>query len=198
MDWPRLLLHLAQAAGVVFLAASWMGRNPWFLLSARKIGAWIGSRSPARAIRRDLDPLAAHIALLRLEVSLLEQVTAAPLVATDRKGTLTWASNPFCELVGMTREQLNGDGWRNAVHQLDREDLFRAWRGAVVAGSEFTWEYRYHRARTGEDIWVRAEVFPAHHPLTGKVVGWVGLIRPLSVAPAWSECPKGHFIPPLR
>lgn len=204
MELSALILLALQGCGVLFLAVGWLGRNEWvhpFLGRLRKCLAarapWGSLHRVSERLRGQIQDVAGHLALLRLRVELLEEAGKVAMVTTDPEGLLEWASKPFCELVGLPLSELRGQNWKNAIHQEDRDAVMRAWRGAVLAQADFSYEFRYWNATRQRETWVRTEVFPAMNPLSHEVCGWVGVVKPLERAPGWAQCPAGHFMPPM-
>ncbi len=58
----------------------------------------------------------------------LAEISPVGIFHTDAKGHTTYVNKRWCQISGLSFEQALGDGWFNAVHNDDKEDLIRRWR----------------------------------------------------------------------
>jgi PAS domain S-box-containing protein len=75
---------------------------------------------------------------------------------------------------GQTYEELQGEGWTNAMHPDGREPFLRAWREAVAAKESVRSEVRLWHAPTGSWRWMELRAVPIQVD-EGKVTGWIGM-----------------------
>lgn len=125
----------------------------------------IGARKQAeRELRDSLNRLA-----------LLVETSPAGIYEADAAGRCVYVNQRWCDLTGMAREEILGDGWGTILHPEDRERAYASWRAAVEAGAPYTDEHRFV-ARDGRVIWanVRAEPLVDH---AGRVTGFLGVAQ---------------------
>jgi len=67
------------------------------------------------------------------------------LWSTRADGYCDYLSPQWVAYTGVPAEQHRGDGWLDAVHPQDRDDMSRAWDQAVKGGLPFDCEYRIRR-----------------------------------------------------
>ncbi|HKO56947.1 MAG TPA: GAF domain-containing protein [Thermoanaerobaculia bacterium] len=87
-------------------------------------------------------------------------------------GSLHERSTSWEELTGQTYEEMQGDGWLNAVHPEDREAAMRAWRAATAGGAMYDTEYRLRRP-DGTWRWTAARGVAVRND-AGQVEEWIG------------------------
>jgi PAS domain S-box-containing protein len=93
-----------------------------------------------------------------------------------------WSGPPdglldFCNLrwrayMGLTQEELQGEGWQRMLHPDDRERVLKAWRVSVMTGTPYQQEER-HRGADGEYRWFLARGVPLRDA-EGCIVRWYG------------------------
>lgn len=54
-----------------------------------------------------------------------------PIFESDKNGLCTWVNDAYANLVCNDKEQLFGNGWKNFIHQDDREQIIEEWERAV-------------------------------------------------------------------
>ncbi|MBV8640815.1 MAG: response regulator [Verrucomicrobia bacterium] len=79
------------------------------------------------------------------------------------------------QLSGLSLEQSLGDGWKQALHAGDRENVLRQWQLAAQAGRDFESEYRV-MTTSGDLRWVHARA-KAIYTEQGQLVGHVGTVE---------------------
>lgn len=60
----------------------------------------------------------------------------------DSHGECTWVNATYRNLVGKSLEEMQGNGWVNALVPEDREDVYDAWMDAVKQRRDFAMNYR--------------------------------------------------------
>lgn len=55
-----------------------------------------------------------------------------PIFESDSLGNCTWVNDKYCRLCGYDREFFLGNGWRNIVHDDDRERIVSEWTSAIT------------------------------------------------------------------
>ncbi|MBV8352582.1 MAG: response regulator [Verrucomicrobia bacterium] len=94
---------------------------------------------------------------------------------TDSGGNCIYTNHCWTELSGLSLEQSLGDGWKQALHAGDRENVLRQWQLAAQAGQDFESEYRV-TTTSGELRWVHARA-KAIFTEQGQLVGHVGTVE---------------------
>ena len=61
---------------------------------------------------------------------------------TDLSGGCVFANRRWCEMTGLTEDQIRGRAWVDVVHPEDRDRFVAEWNRAVREGSEFVMDYR--------------------------------------------------------
>lgn len=54
-----------------------------------------------------------------------------PIFETDEKGNCTWVNEKYCQLVKHNMTYMLGHGWKNVVHENDRERVVQEWESAI-------------------------------------------------------------------
>jgi len=102
----------------------------------------------------------------------LAEISPVGIFHTDAKGHTTYVNKRWCQISGLSFEQALGDGWFNAVHSDDKEDLTRIWREASNMGKISLSEYRFVRP-DGTIAWVMGQATPRKNS-ENEIVGYVG------------------------
>lgn len=96
----------------------------------------------------------------------------------DVRGAFTFVSERWCAITGQTAEAAQGDGWLDAVHPADAEEVEAAWRSAVADGRPHAGEHRY-RGPGEAPVWVLFDAVPLRGD-EGLVTGYIGTITDIS------------------
>src|SRR5258707_4707880 len=91
---------------------------------------------------------------------------------SDGRGRWVYVNRCWTEISGLSFEQSLGEGWVNALHPDDRENVLRQWRIGAQFGSDFDSEYRVITPDRGLR-WVHARA-KAMHTAPNEFVGYVG------------------------
>ncbi|HEX4543493.1 MAG TPA: MEDS domain-containing protein, partial [Candidatus Acidoferrum sp.] len=67
-------------------------------------------------------------------------------------GTLDFCNERLRSYIGLSLEELQGDGWQSMLHPDDRDRVLRAWRESVENGTPYEQEER-HRGADGQYRW---------------------------------------------
>jgi len=93
---------------------------------------------------------------------------------TDGAGQVTQESESWCAYTGQSSGDLLGEGWLDAIHADDRDEVREAWRAAIARGEELDATVCLQRPGGG---WQRANILAT--PLfddQGDVAKWVGCV----------------------
>ena len=97
---------------------------------------------------------------------------------TDGKGRCIFVNRRWCEIVGLSPEQAEGEGWEKFLHPEDRDRVAREWNEAAEKGLPFQSEYRFQRP-DGKTIWVFGQA-DAEKDSSGKIIEYIGTITDIS------------------
>jgi PAS domain S-box-containing protein len=87
--------------------------------------------------------------------------------------------NPHClALMGITLAESLDQGWANALHPDDRQQVFAEWEEAVLANQDFISEHRFVTPQ-GRVNWVNARA-TATRDETGIITGYIGTVIDIS------------------
>lgn len=95
---------------------------------------------------------------------------------SDTKGACVFATKKLADLIGVTPEDAQGDGWATNLHPEDSEEVYNAWRRAVEQQRAFTQTCRF--VVGGEIRTVQAQTKPII--VNADVVGYTGILTPIN------------------
>ena len=104
----------------------------------------------------------------------LARVAPVGLFEADRLGCYTYVNVCWCELTDLTPVEALGDGWKQAIHQEDREYVISAWRRLIDAEVPFSLAFRL-RKPGGAARWVQATATTIRDG-AGRVDGLAGAL----------------------
>jgi formate hydrogenlyase transcriptional activator len=87
-------------------------------------------------------------------------------------GSLDFCNVQWRTYMGLTQEELQGNGWQLMLHPEDRERVLAAWRNSVATGKVYEQEER-HRGANGQYRWFLSRGVPLRDS-QGRVVRWYG------------------------
>jgi diguanylate cyclase (GGDEF)-like protein/PAS domain S-box-containing protein len=90
----------------------------------------------------------------------------------DPEGRYDYFNHRAFDYMGMTADQLKGDGWVKAVHPEDVEHCLSKWKIALRTGEPYEVEYRLRR-KDGAFRWFIGRAKPIRNS-DGKIVKWFG------------------------
>jgi PAS domain S-box-containing protein len=91
---------------------------------------------------------------------------------TDPDGKCLYTNTCWQEIAGLTLEESLGEGWINAIHPDDRQQVHAEWDRSVQEEREFLHEFRFLTPQ-GKIRWVWARS-AAIYSATGEIIGYVG------------------------
>jgi PAS domain S-box-containing protein len=87
-------------------------------------------------------------------------------------GTIDYCNERWRSYVGLSLEELQGDGWQSMLHPDDRDRVINAWRGSVANGTPYEQEER-HRGADGRYRWFLSRAVPLRDD-DGQILRWYG------------------------
>jgi PAS domain S-box-containing protein len=87
-------------------------------------------------------------------------------------GSLDFCNAQWRSYMGLTLEELQGEGWQRMLHPDDRERVLKAWRESVANGTSYEQEERHRRA-DGQYRWFLSRGVSLRDS-QGHVIRWYG------------------------
>jgi PAS domain S-box-containing protein len=144
------------------------GEYLWFLFRGAplrdetgKIVKWYGSTTEIEDRKRAEEQSRALIDAIP------QQIWSGP-----PDGSLDFCNGRWRAYMGLTLEELQGEGWQCMLHPDDRERVLKAWRVSVMTGTPYQQEER-HRGADGQYRWFLARGVPLRDA-EGCIVRWYG------------------------
>ena len=151
------------------------GEYRWMLLrkvplhdQSGNVVKWYGSGVDIEDRRRAEDAVRRSEDRLRLIIDTIPQ----QIWNTTPDGLLDFCNLQFRSDVGLTPEEVQGEGWQRILHPDDRERALKVWRESVTNGTPFEQEVRHRRA-DGQYRWSLVRGVPLRDP-EGRSVRWYG------------------------
>jgi len=95
-----------------------------------------------------------NLDLIIKNLKYLVKVFPVSVYLTDYKGDCVFVNERWLDQAGLSREEINGRGWVNGIHEEDRERVQNAWYKMVAAKGTWGLEYRFKNKKTGKVTWV--------------------------------------------
>lgn len=87
-------------------------------------------------------------------------------------GSLDFCNEHWRSYMGISLEELQGEGWQKMLHPDDRDRVLRAWKESVMKGTPYEQEER-HRSANGEYRWFLSRGAPLRDG-EGQIIRWYG------------------------
>ncbi|MGK7930801.1 MAG: diguanylate cyclase [Microcystaceae cyanobacterium] len=122
-----------------------------------------------------------EIELRRSQQRYVSLTNAAPvgIFRTDAEGNCLYVSDRWCEIAGMTGIAAMGEGWIQAIHPHDRDQVWLKWCQAIEQNLLFQLEYRFQRCCDGKVTWVYGQAV-AETDSEGQLMGYVGTVTDIT------------------
>lgn len=91
---------------------------------------------------------------------------------SDTAGNFIYYNKSVYDFSGLSREQLDAEGWMQIVHPDDKEESIKKWMESISSGEPFLLEHRFRR-HDGEYRWQLSRAIPQKDS-KGKIQMWVG------------------------
>jgi len=108
----------------------------------------------------------------------LAEIATVGIFHTDARGSTNYVNPRWCQISGMPREAALENGWLNAVHPEDRDQLHKNWEKAAINELPSASEYRFVRP-DGTVRWVMGQSAPEKDE-DNRVLGYVGTITDIT------------------
>jgi PAS domain S-box-containing protein len=97
---------------------------------------------------------------------------------TDADGLTTYVNPRWCQISGLSFEEALGNGWLKAVHEEDKEILFKEWKRAASKQEGSFSEYRFVHA-DGSIAWVMGQAIPEKNS-KNETIGYIGTVTDIT------------------
>jgi PAS domain S-box-containing protein len=108
----------------------------------------------------------------------LAEISPVGIFQTDADGSTLYVNPQWCKISGMLKENALGDGWFDAVHNEDKENIFNGWKQATHSQETSDAEYRFVH-KDGSIAWVIGRAVPERNS-EDEIVGYVGTITDIT------------------
>ncbi|CAO1654243.1 histidine kinase [Parasphingorhabdus sp. NYA22] len=127
-------------------------------------------------IRDVTEAISSRHALEKSEERFRRLAESAPVgfFQADAEGIIFYVSKAWRERVGLSEEEVKGDGWMRALKDRTSYDMDEAFTGFNKPGDKCERE-ACHTTKDGEEIWVRT-VNQAEFDIDNNIIGYVGVI----------------------
>ncbi len=122
----------------------------------------------------------AALQLLESQQRYASLVAAAPvgIFQTDMAGNCLYVNDRWCEMTGLGLQTALGQGWQQALHPSDREEIAAEWAQSTRHQRPFQLEYRFLRP-DGTVRWVYGQSV-VELGVNGEPIGYVGTVTDIS------------------
>jgi PAS domain S-box-containing protein len=113
-----------------------------------------------------------------LRFRVLAESAPVGIFKTDALGTTNYVNPRWCEISQLSFKEAIGDGWLNAIHPDDRDNLALGWQQTTLISSSSKVEYRFIHP-DGSIAWVMGQAVPQNDK-NGNVIGYIGTITDIT------------------
>jgi len=107
------------------------------------------------------------------ELAAANDASPLGLFRTDAAGRCTYVNRTYEQMSGLTRGQVLGHGWAQAIHPEDRLKIFQGWGQSSRNREPYQGIYRF-RHPDGRIVWISAKAAPI--VVDGRIEGYVGSV----------------------
>lgn len=118
---------------------------------------------------------ATRLAELRSKLIASNLLTSTGVYECNVHGDCTWANNAFCDMLGLSQEEVLGSGWLAGIKAADRIKVWEVWQQSIAQDIPYECLYTIVNHRTREEISVRANAI-THKSISGKNLGFYGTL----------------------
>lgn len=104
---------------------------------------------------------------------LLTESSPFAFYETDKNGNCTYVNKMWQEHAGLNFEEALGDGWQDALHEDDKEEVFTQWKKNASNALPWSMEYRF-KNKQGKITWI----FGTSHAIRNnknEITGYIGM-----------------------
>ena len=107
----------------------------------------------------------------------LSELSPVGIFHADANGIVHYVNQRWCEISGLSHDELQTQGWASALHTDDRKRVLEAWYESLTERRGFAMEYRLQH-KSGKTSWVYAQTTPEGED--EELVGYVGTLTDLT------------------
>lgn len=122
---------------------------------------------------------ATRLAELRSKLIASNLLTSTGVYECNVHGDCTWANNAFCDMLGLSQEDVLGSGWLAGIKVSDRLRVWEVWQQSIEEDIPYECSYTIVNHKTRNEISVRANTI-THKSISGKNLGFYGTIVPIT------------------
>ena len=111
-------------------------------------------------------------------LSKLINLVPAGIFETDPEGNCLYINDRWTELAGIDMTKAAGQGWANALHPDDKENVFLEWQSSVEENREFNLTYRFLKPNQ-EEVFVHGRSLAITNK-DGETTGYLGAIQDIT------------------
>jgi len=108
----------------------------------------------------------------------LARISPVGIFRTDPNGATTYVNPKWCDISGLSFDRALGDGWLDAVHPDDKEDLSKGWQESTQLNRASFSDYRFVHP-DGAIAWVMGQAVPEMNS-ENQMVGYIGTITDIT------------------
>ena len=108
----------------------------------------------------------------------LARISPVGIFRTDPNGATSYVNPKWRAISGLSFDRALGDGWLDAVHPDDKEDLSKDWQESIQLKQASFSDYRFVRP-DGTVAWVMGQAVPEMNS-ENQVIGYVGTITDIT------------------
>jgi PAS domain S-box-containing protein len=108
----------------------------------------------------------------------LARISPVGIFHTDPNGATTYVNPKWCAISGLSAEKALGDGWLDAVHPDDKDQVRKRWQKSTLKHQASYSDYRFVRP-DGTLAWVMGQAV-AEMDSENQVIGYVGTITDIT------------------
>lgn len=112
------------------------------------------------------------------QLSAIAQISPVGIYRTDSEGNCLYVNEKWVEIAGLPLEKALGEGWLNALHKDDKEEVFEKWAKYIEGDTPFQAEFRFCIPNIQEH-WVLSQALPEKDD-NGEVIGHIGTITDIT------------------
>ena len=108
----------------------------------------------------------------------LTEVSPVGIFRSDTTGHTTFVNSSWSEISGLSFEESIGNGWLDAVHEDDKQEILNGWKNPTYIGEKSMSEYRFVRP-DGSIAWVMGQTIPEKNK-KNEIIGYIGTVTDIT------------------
>ena len=137
---------------------------------------YLQDRSVAQALKI-AEVMTANLSESEARFRAMNDASPMGIFVADPKGKCIYTNAAYQKLSGQSSEQSWGDGWLEPIVPEQREQVYKDWYTATLAGVDFSSEHRL-QTKAGVEKWVVVKANDIR--LEDKLLGFVGVVEDIT------------------